>query len=334
MTFLRLAAAGTALVVALLGAAWWIVLWMPASSNVPCTTAGGREDEVVHHLTRHVTYLAGSLGPRSFEQPDALAAAADYVETELARHGWRVTRQGVGPGGEFVNVVADAPAAAAPAPLLVVGAHYDTVAGSPGADDNASGVAVLLEIARLLGRAPRVPLRLIAFTNEEDPLGNTEARGSLVAAAASRRAGEDLRGMIALESLGFFTDAPDSQHYPAPLAWFLPDRGDYVAFVARPSSRTFLHETIGAFRTASRLPAEGLAVPQTLVRHVRRSDNAPYWDHGYQALMITDTAEFRNPHYHRPSDLPPTLDFRRAAQATLGIAAAVECVARRSDQPS
>src|SRR5262249_6482526 len=161
------------------------------------------------NLRRHVERLADRIGPRSGLDMPRLEAAAAYVESELQRAGWPTARQPVGNGTGFTNVVAMR-RAAWPA-LLIVGAHYDTVPGSPGADDNASGVAGLLEIARLLSSQPELPVRLVAFVNEEAPLGRTALRGSSVAAAASSSDGEHLRGMIALESIGFFSTVPGSQ---------------------------------------------------------------------------------------------------------------------------
>jgi hypothetical protein len=301
----------------------WFVLWTPGPGT--CAPIADDEPALALRLRAHVDRLAGAIGPRPSDDDVALAAAAEYVAGELARSRWRVRRQEVGPTRAHVNVVADTAPRDAGDRLLVIGAHYDSVAGSPGADDDASGVAALLEIARLLGPA-QAGVRLVAFTNEEAPLGRGESRGSLVAARESRAAGEPLLGMLSLEMLGYYTDAPGSQRHPAPVGVFFPDVGSYLAWIANPASRGLLHETIAAFRAATPLPAEGIAVPERLVPHVRRSDHASYWDQGYPALLVTDTAEFRNPHYHRESDRPETLDYRRLAQATLGVASAARCL--------
>jgi murein endopeptidase len=308
-------------------AGWFTILSLDASAASPCEKLDAPEADVTARLERHVEALAGGIGPRSYRQPDALEAAAAYVERELARSGWQVSRQRVGAKGEYSNVVAERRPAAGGAPILVIGAHYDTVPASPGADDNASGVAALLEIARLLAPYEDLPLRLIAFTNEEAPLGRTDARGSLVAARASREQGETLRGMISLESIGYFSDEKGSQRHAAVFEGILPDQGNYVVFVADPASRPFLQRTLARFRAVSTMPSEGIAISSEIVRDIRRSDHAPYWDNGYAALMLTDTAELRNPNYHKASDLPATLDYARSARVTLGMAAAARCLA-------
>jgi hypothetical protein len=302
----------------------WYAFHMPGASD--CERLGASEAEVAEQLAKHVGYLAGTLGARSTETPDALEASARYVEQQLERAGWRTVRQPVEDGAGSFNVVAEREPQAA-LPPLVIGAHYDTVAGSPGADDNASGVAVLLEIGRLLPPSDARQVRLIAFTNEEDPLRGTRPKGSFFAAAESRARGEALIGMIALESLGFFSDEPGSQRYPS-RAQLLSAVGDYWVMLGDLDSRSLLHRTISAFRATSTVAAEGAVVWPRLSKDTRRSDHASYWDHGYPALLITDTAEFRNPNYHRASDLPDTLDYRRMANATIGIASAVRCLVR------
>jgi len=279
-------------------------------------------------LRGHVEELAGVLGARSPETPGSLLTASRYIVQELRATGLEPHTQGFGPQERsFRNVVAEI-AGHPGEPILVVGAHYDTVSVSPGADDNASGVAVLIETARLLaGEQPAATLRLIAFTTEEAPWGRTEHRGSRVAARSSAERGERLAGMISIESVGYYRSEPGSQRYPEPLGWLLPDRGDFVGFVGNLSSRRFLHRAIERFRAHARLPSAGIAAPGCFAPHSRRSDHAPYWDAGYPALMLTGTAPFRNPHYHQPSDLPETLDYRAMAELTAALAATLRDLA-------
>lgn len=298
---------------------------MPGADS-SCPRVEANQSEVASRVARHVEYLAGRLGPRSADQPTALAEAATYVEEQLRGLGWHTSRQPVGPQPGYYNVIAEAAVLPPTNQVLVIGAHYDTVSRSPGADDNASGVAVLIEVARLVPPSDGRPVRLIGFTNEEAPLGRTELRGSLVAATESRRRGERLLGMLALESVGYFSEEPGSQRHPTPLGWLFPNSGNYLAFVGNASSRSLLHQSIAAFRATSSVATEGLVMSPDLVRHIRRSDHAPYWDQGYSAVMVTDTAEFRNPHYHEPSDLPATLDLQRLAEVAIGIASSVECL--------
>jgi hypothetical protein len=314
-----------ALALAALGFSGWFALWTPGQEAAgACAALRADEAATAARLAKDVEHLAIAIGPRSPKQAVALEAAAQYAEDRFRESGWRVARQPVGPGRKDVNVAAE-PAGGAGAIALVIGAHYDTVPASPGADDDASGMAALFELARLFA-GQDLPIRLVAFTNEEMPRGGTESRGSLVAARESRARRERLIGMIALDAIGYFTDEPGSQRHPPPLGAFFPDTGSFAAFVANVPSRAFLHQTIAAFRAASAVPAEGIAVPELLVPHVRRSDHASYWDAGYAALLVTDTADFRSPHYHRASDLPGTLDFPRLAQVTVGLASAARCL--------
>ena len=195
---------------------------------------------------------------------------------------------------------------------IVVGAHYDTVPGSPGADDNASGVAVLIELSRM------VPgLRFVAFANEEAPYFLGPEMGSYVYA---RDRGAGVKAMISLEMLGYYRDAPGSQTYPAPLGLFYPDRADFIAFVGDLGALGLVRRSIGAFRRNAKFPSEGLAAP-SIIPGVSWSDHWSFRKHGYPAVMVTDTAFYRYPHYHLPSDTPEKLDYERMARVTLGLAA-------------
>ena len=195
---------------------------------------------------------------------------------------------------------------------IVVGAHYDTVPGSPGADDNASGVAVLIELSRM------VPgMRFVAFANEEAPYFLGPEMGSFVYA---RERGAGVKAMFSLEMLGYYRDAPGSQTYPAPLGLFYPDRADFIAFVGDLGALGLVRKSIGAFRRNAKFPSEGLAAP-SIIPGVSWSDHWSFRHHGYPAVMVTDTAFYRYPHYHLPSDTPEKLDYERMARVTLGLAA-------------
>lgn len=189
---------------------------------------------------------------------------------------------------------------------ILIGAHYDTVPGTPGADDNATGVAVLLELARALAAEPaRYPVRLVAFDMEEYGL-----LGSKQYAADLRQQGQALRLMISLEMLGYCDPSPGSQRYPAGLQYFYPNRGNFIGLIGNlPTIPDLirLHRSIRQGKTPCQwlpVPNRGLVVPQT-----RLSDHSPFWDQGYPALMVTDTSFMRNPHYHRSSDRLDTLDL-------------------------
>jgi Peptidase family M28 len=321
MRSLRLLSGVLVICVALCGFLWWMILWTPGPDTA-CRPSDSMRPELATRLSRHITYLASDIGPRASGQSRELEATASYIEREFRQQGWSTQRQYTGPEDWHFNVVAQAERPAS-RDLLVIGAHYDTVPDSPGADDNASGVAALLEIARALPKDPR--LRLIAFTNEEAPLGYTEFQGSRVAASTAAARGETLQGMLCLESIGYFSDRDGSQQRPTLFGRFFPDRGNFLLMVSDLRSRAFLHRLIAGFRATSTVPAEGISVPTDRIEHVRRSDHAPFWDNGYPAIMVTDTAQFRNPNYHRASDIVTTVDIERLADVTAGLASALQC---------
>jgi len=165
---------------------------------------------------------------------------------------------------------------------------------------------------------PQRTIRFVAFVNEEPPYFKTEEMGSLVHARQARKQGDKVIAMLALETIGCYSDLPKSQHYPAPFSLFYPDTGDFIAFVANPGSRDLLHRTIGAFRETTPFPSEGIAAPGW-IEGICWSDHWSFWDAGYPALMVTDTAPFRYPHYHEPTDTPEKLDFERMARVVAGI---------------
>lgn len=270
-----------------------------------------QENALAERLRRHVYELASDQRNVDLERP------ARYIEQALAAHGLSPASHHFDSAGRRVRNVEVEPARAA----LVVGAHYDTVPGSPGADDNASAVAVLIELAGLLG-TEGLPIRFVAFANEEEPHFMGPDMGSWVSARRSRDRGEKLRGMLSLEMLGYYRDQPGSQRYPPLLNLFYPDRADYIAFVGDIGARSLVRASIAAFRRHARFPSEGVAAP-AFVPGITRSDHWSYRDQGFPAIMVTDTAYNRNPHYHRASDTPDTLDYERMARVTLGLAGAL-----------
>lgn len=275
-------------------------------------------------LAGHVAVLAAEIGERHVGRPAALARAADYIEDAFRAQGYAVSRQVFEAAGATCwNLEATAPGAEPAGPVLLAGAHYDTVPGSPGADDNASGVAALLEISGRLARERLSrPVRFVAFANEEPPLFGTGAMGSRVYATQARRRKDRIAFMLSLESVGYYDTAPGTQLYPPLFRWFYPDRGDFVAFVSNLRSRRVMHRFVSAFRQATDMPAQQAAT-FSVVPGVSWSDHASFWKEGYRAFMVTDTAFYRNPHYHTPADTPETLDLERLERATEGLAAAL-----------
>ncbi|MCK6428634.1 M20/M25/M40 family metallo-hydrolase [Betaproteobacteria bacterium PRO7] len=279
-------------------------------------------------LKGHVEALAGDIGERHVGRPQALHAAEAYIAGEFAAIGYDVARQTyVAEGVASSNLEVTRPGGPRGSEIVLAGAHYDTVPGSPGADDNASGVAALIEIARVLRetRCERT-VKLVAFVNEEPPFFYWGEMGSRVYARAARARGDDIRVMLSLEMLGCYSDAPGSQSYPPLLGFFYPKAGNFIGFVSNLRSRRALREVVRAFRSASDFRAESLASP-AIVPGVSWSDQLSFWREGYRAVMVTDTAFYRYPHYHRATDTPDRLDYARMARVVEGLAGALRVLA-------
>ena len=275
-------------------------------------------------LEQHVRQLAEVIGERNTHLPEALVAAQRYIEHTWQAQGHEVLALPYTVAGvSGVNLEITCRGSDYPDQLILVGAHYDSVLGSPGANDNGSGVAALLELSRLLRDRPlKRSVRLVAFAHEEPPYFFTDRQGSLVYARAARARGDDIRLMIALETMGCFSDAPGSQHYPPLLRHFYPDRGNFIALVSNLRSRRRMRRLAKAFRRVSDFPMEHLAT-FALVPGVAWSDHLSFWRQGYPALMVTDTAFSRYAHYHSATDTPDKLDYPRLAQVTEGLAEAI-----------
>ncbi len=276
---------------------------------------------IKENLERHVKVLAEDIGVRSYRDIDNLERAASYIEERLRECGISATRQEFTyEDNAYHNVIGEVKGTGASDEVLVIGAHYDTVTGSPGADDNASAVAGMLELARLTAQNPMpLTVKFVGFTLEEPPVFMSSRMGSLVYAQSLKRDGVKVRGMVSLEMLGYYTDEPHSQFYPLPgFRLIYPDRGNFIAFVGNLASKKFTKEVKEAFMKNSSFPVESLNTV-SMVPGVDFSDHRSFWKCGYPAFMITDTAFFRNPHYHTASDLPRFLDYDRMAELVLGL---------------
>jgi Zn-dependent M28 family amino/carboxypeptidase len=286
------------------------------------------QEHLAAALRRHVEHLAGKIGERHVLKPESLHAAECYITERWRALGFEVTRQAYeAQGVDSANLEITIAGADCSAQIVLAGAHYDTVPGSPGADDNASGVAAILELARLLREAkPSRTVKLVAFVNEEPPFFFWGEMGSKVYARAARRRGDDIRVMLSLEMLGCYSDAPGSQGYPPLLKYFYPAQGNYIAFVSNIGSRHALRNVVEAFRATSDFPSEKLAAP-ALVPGIGWSDQLSFWREGYDAAMVTDTAFHRYRHYHQPTDTPEKLDYARMARVVEGLARTLESLA-------
>src|SRR5215813_2573965 len=294
---------------------------MPGRSyRGPLPPLSPEESETAANLNKHVAHLAGTIGERNVIAYQALESTRQYIEDFLRGAGYKVNSQ------EYVlemrkvrNLIVEIPGTTRPSEIVVIGAHYDTVYDCPGADDNSSGVAALLELARLLKSArPARTLRFVAFVNEEPPWFQTEDMGSLLYAQHARKLNENIVAAVSLETIGMYSDVEGSQKYPAGFGLLYPSKGDFIGFIGNVSSRALVREAIGAFRETTRFPSEGAAVPAA-IPGVSWSDHWSFWNQGYPAIMVTDTAPFRNENYHRPGDRPETLDYERMARVVRGL---------------
>jgi Zn-dependent M28 family amino/carboxypeptidase len=271
-------------------------------------------------LRSHVEELAGAIGEHNIFHPEALQAAADYIDDQWRRQGYSVSKQSYRVKGiECSNLEVNCPGKNPGGEIILLGAHYDSVFGSPGANDNGSGVAALLELSRRFKDVPPpVNLRFVAFVNEEPPFFTWGQMGSMLYAEEARRRKDPIRFMISLETIGCYSNRPGSQNYPPGLKYFYPDTGHFIAFVSNFGSRGVMRRCVEAFTTVSDFPLEFIAAP-AVVPGVSWSDHQSFWRHGFKAFMITDTAFYRYPYYHTAEDTPDKLDYIPFAKMANGL---------------
>jgi Zn-dependent M28 family amino/carboxypeptidase len=285
---------------------------------------------MMNGLQAHVQRLAGDIGERNVFHTAALNDAASYMESEWSRQGYAVSQLVYEVSGvrcANLEVVRDGNARRRE--ILLIGAHYDSVVGSPGANDNASGVAALLEISRrFVAIEPAMTVRFVAFVNEEPPFFMSQQQGSMVYAKSARQRGDDIRLMASLETIGWYSNRPGSQHYPPLFNLFYPDRADFIGFVCDFHSGAAMRRLTQAFKAHSDFPLQTAAAFR-FIPGVSWSDHWSFWRQGYRAMMITDTAPYRYPHYHAATDTPDKLVYPEFSQATLGLCAAFIDIAQK-----
>ncbi len=314
------------------------VRWVTAMPDRPhrgsLTPLTPTECHVRDRLRRHVRELAVHIGERHLWRGTSLADSATYLDGVLQDLGYVPERQRfVTRGVEVANVEAELSGSSASEEVIVVGAHYDSVVGTVGANDNASGVAAMLELARLFaGSRLARTIRFVGFANEEPPFFLTADMGSRRYARRCRTRGDRVVAMLSLETLGCYSDRSGSQSYPFPFGLLYPRTGNFVGFVGNLRSRTLVRSCVRAFRTATRFPSEGVAAPGYLPG-IFWSDHWAFWREGYPAAMVTDTALFRSAYYHTSGDTPEKIDFDRMARVVVGLAAVVERLADSSSLP-
>jgi hypothetical protein len=309
----------TIAVVAVFALLWWFGVRMPGKNISSAAPLSPEDIDLRTELKSDVQRLAGEIGERNMAHYGQLNAATDFIEDSFSRAGLHPRRDSYEVRGEAChNIEAEIPGTRPD--VVLIGAHYDSVFGSPGANDNGSGVAALLALARrFAGKPAQQTLRFVAFVNEEPPYFLTEQMGSFVYAGRCKARGDRISAMISLETIGYFSDAPHSQTYPAAgLGVFYPTVGNFIGFVSNVHSRALLRRSIALFRKHAKIPSEGAALP-SFVPGVSWSDQWAFWQHGYPGIMITDTAPFRYPHYHSATDTPDKLDYDRFALVVSGM---------------
>ena len=301
---------------------------MPGKNISNAAPLSSAEVELRAELVADVQTLAGEIGERNMARYPQLNAAADFIENSFSRGRLQPRRDTYELHGRACHNI-EAEIRGARPEILLIGAHYDSVFGSPGANDNGSGVAAMLALARRFAKKPaQHTLRFVAFVNEEPPYFQTSEMGSFVYASRCKARHDQISAMISLETIGYFSDAPRSQTYPAVgLGAFYPTIGNFIGFVGNVHSRALLRRVIALFRKHAGIPSEGAALP-SFIPGVAWSDQWAFWQHGYSGIMITDTAPFRYPHYHSASDTPDKLDYDRFTLVASGMEKVVEELAQ------
>jgi len=271
-------------------------------------------------LRQDVEKLAAQIGERNIWNYQNLSAAADFIESSLTEAGCKVRRQNYQVEAKTCcNIEAEIKGSEQPEQIIIIGAHYDSVYGSPGANDNGSAVTAALALARhFAGKKTVRTLRFVFFPNEEPPFFQTGQMGSMYYAKSCREKNENIIAMLSLETIGYYTDKPKTQKYPFPLSLFYPSTGDFLGFVSNLSSRKLLHAAIASFRKNCKFPSQGGAIPE-FVPGINWSDHYSFWRQGYPAIMVTDTAPFRYPYYHSPDDTTDKICYDHLAIVTTGI---------------
>lgn len=304
-----------------LGGVWFMMISMPGESYKG-TLKPLTEQEIALRdaLRRDVEQLAGKIGERNFIKYQSLVASADFLEESFQSAGYKVERQGYDIENQrYYNLEVEIPGGKQADEIVVVGGHYDSVVGSPGANDNATGAAAVLALARMFsGKKPAKTLRFVEFVNEEPPFFWTSDMGSLVYAKRCRERSEKIVSMLSLETIGYFSDKKGSQQYPPPLNLFYPSTGNFIGFIGNTGSSKLVRDAIASFRRRAEYPSEGAAIPASLPG-VGWSDQWSFWQHGYSGLMVTDTAPYRYPYYHTPEDTPDKVDYDRMTRVVAGL---------------
>ena len=303
---------------------------MSQSPKVPILSREDVTDENREsHLKQIIEHLSQTIGERNLSKPEKLSETAGFVQDYLETNGYSIAKQEFEVSGRLcANLIAEVVGKEKPREIVLIGSHYDSARGTPGANDNGSGLAAMMVIAKQLkGKQFSRTIRFVAFTNEEPPYFQREGlMGSWVYAKVCRERREDLKVVVSLETLGYFTDEPQSQNFPSGLTAMYPTTGNFIGFVSNVPSRPLLAETIGLFKKHCSVDAQSASLPAEL-RGVGWSDHWSFWQEGYAGIMVTDTAPFRYPHYHQATDTVDKIEFVRYAKVVNGLSKMTEDLA-------
>lgn len=311
----------------LIGWVYFAMIWMPGNSYrgkiQPLTE---RETALQTALQQDVQKLSGEIGEHNYLQYQKLVAAAKFLEESLTASGYKVNRQGYqvkAANQTYYNLEVELKGTNKSDEIVVIGGHYDSVYGSPGANDNSTGAAAVLELARLFAKNNTSrTLRFVEFVNEEPPFFWTDDMGSVVYAKRCKSRGEKVVAMLSLETIGYYSDKLESQKYPFPINLFYPSVGNFIGFIGNPASGDLVRQAIASFRHHTKYPSEGAALPDK-IPGVGWSDHWAFWQQGYSGVMVTDTAPFRYPYYHTSGDTPDQVNYERMARVVTGLEAVV-----------
>ena len=314
----------------------WKFMMPPSGQHTETPPLTEYEQNLSKQLKDDVFVLSDRIGERNIFRTGTMEQTADWIISRFRDFGYEPgihthRRSGVAGapvGGTSDNIIAEVPGVETPEKIIIIGAHYDSVVHSPGANDNASAVAVMLALAAKFANQPQPKtLRFIAFANEEPPFFKTKNMGSYAYAARSRDLGENITAMMALDGLGFFSDEPGSQNYPFPgIGLVYPDKANFIGFVTRLRDTSLLNRVTREFQEHATIPAEGAALPG-FIPGVSWSDHWSFWKHGYSAFLVTDTLLFRDPYYHTSRDTADRLDYESMARVAMGLEKVIEMLA-------
>lgn len=304
-----------------IGWLWFTCFQMPGNSySGEFVSLTAQEKIIEDNLQRDINKLAVEIGARNYNNYENIITAKDFLESAFEEAGYKVNKQEYKINNQiFTNLEVEIKGVEKPDEIVVVGGHYDTAFTSPGANDNGSGVAAVLELARRFAdKKPNRTLRFVEFTNEEPPYFWTENMGSLVYAKGCKERNENVVAMLSLETMGYFSEEEESQKYPFPLNLIYPSQGNFIAFVGDINSSSLVKKTVNYFRNQVKFPSEGVAIFGN-IPGVGWSDHWSFWQQGYQGIMVTDTAPFRYEHYHTVDDIPDKIDYEKLARIVAGL---------------